>query len=344
MGPVAFPSSLSPPARCPEHELRAAFERVLAGSAFILGEEVAHFEEEFAPTAGASLRGSGLRYRGADPRPPGDGNRPRRRGDRPRPHLHCVSARGLARRRHANLLRRRGGDRPFCRRGAAAVTPQTAAILPVHLYGQCCDMDAVSALADQHGLAILEDAAQAHGATYRGRRAGSLGTSAAFSFYPSKNLGALGDGGAICTDHDDIARRARSLRDLGRAHKDRHELAGYNERLDGLQAAFLRVKLPPWIRGTRRGAGTRPAYRELLADGSDCSRSGPRVPPIYHLFPIRVEDRDALAASLADAGIQTGVHYLSDRSRSAAVCWQRRRVPERPSWADETCPCRCSST
>src|SRR6185437_2835660 len=122
----------------------------------------------------------------------------------------------------------------------ASVGPRTAAILAVHLYGQACDMDAIHSFAGPRGLLVLEDAAQAHGATYHGRRVGSLGDAAAFSFYPSKNLGALGDGGAICTDDDVLAGRLRRLRNLGQRAKGEHVELGYNERLDGLQAALLR--------------------------------------------------------------------------------------------------------
>ena len=202
MGPVTVPFvALDRQHAALSNELRAAFERVLTGSAFILGEEVARFEDEFAAYCGVRHCvgvGSGtaalilaLQAMGIGP------------GDEVivPAHTFIASALGVL---HA------GATPVFCDveeetglmsadAAASAVTPQTAAILPVHLYGQCCDMDAISALADRHGLAILEDAAQAHGATYRARRAGSLGTSAAFSFYPSKNLGALGDGGAICT-------------------------------------------------------------------------------------------------------------------------------------------------
>ena len=138
----------------------------------------------------------------------------------------------------------------------AAIGPRTAAIVAVHLYGQMCDMDALRAIADAHGLFLLEDAAQAHGALCRGRRAGSIGNAGAFSFYPSKNLGALGDGGAVCTNDDMLAARLRRLRNLGQRAKGEHVEIGYNERLDGLQAALLRVKLPhldAW-NDARRGA------------------------------------------------------------------------------------------
>jgi dTDP-4-amino-4,6-dideoxygalactose transaminase len=193
---------------------------------------------------------------------------------------------------------------------AAAIGPRTAAVLPVHLYGQVCAMDELRSLAQQHGLLLFEDAAQAQGAMYRGKRAGSLGTAAAFSFYPSKNLGALGDAGAICTDDDDIAATARRLRDLGRLGDGLHAVAGYNERLDGLQAAFLRVKLgylDQWNDARRTVAAI---YRERLRDAElGLVVEQPDSPCIYHLFPIRLRGRDALAKSLAKANIASGVHY-----------------------------------
>ena len=146
----------------------------------------------------------------------------------------------------------------------AAVSERTAAVLAVHLYGQACDMAAIESFAKPRGLLVFEDAAQAHGATYRDRRVGSLGSGAAFSFYPTKNLGALGDGGAICTDDELIAERLRRLRNLGQRTKGEHVELGYNERLDGLQAALLRVKLEyldEW-NDARRAHAVR--YREML--------------------------------------------------------------------------------
>jgi dTDP-4-amino-4,6-dideoxygalactose transaminase len=191
---------------------------------------------------------------------------------------------------------------------ASAVTDRTAAILAVHLYGQVCDMDALGDLARAKGLLLLEDAAQAHGARHGDARAGSLGSGAAFSFYPSKNLGALGDGGAIVTGDEQIADRARALRHLGQLRKGHHELTGWNERLDGVQAALLRVKLPhldEWNDARRRHAarlGDQLAGVRLLEERD-------ATPCIYHLFPVRVPYRDDLAAALGAEGVQTGVHY-----------------------------------
>jgi dTDP-3-amino-3,4,6-trideoxy-alpha-D-glucose transaminase len=216
----------------------------------------------------------------------------------------------------------------------AALTSRTAAILPVHLYGQLCEMDAVESFAARHDLAVLEDSAQAHGASINGRRAGSFGRAAAFSFYPSKNLGALGDGGAVCTNDETIAERARQLRNLGQRRKGEHVIAGVNERLDGLQAAFLRVKLPHldgWNTSRRRWAD---AYREQLGDdvglledrGASC---------VYHLFPIRVPDRDALRARLSENGVETGVHYspaLHHQPPFAALK-QQAELPVAEAWA-----------
>jgi dTDP-4-amino-4,6-dideoxygalactose transaminase len=191
----------------------------------------------------------------------------------------------------------------------AAVGPRTAAILAVHLYGQTCDMAALEAFARPKGLLVLEDAAQAHGARYRGRRAGSLGAAAAFSFYPSKNLGALGDGGAVCTNDSVLAARLRRLRNLGQRAKGEHVELGYNERLDGLQAALLRVKLrhlDGW-NDARRSHAAR--YRELLPAAARVLEERPDSTCVYHLFPVRFRDRDAVAAALRTYGIDTGVHY-----------------------------------
>jgi dTDP-4-amino-4,6-dideoxygalactose transaminase len=196
---------------------------------------------------------------------------------------------------------------------AAAVGERTAALVAVHLYGQACDMDALSDFAARRGLLVLEDAAQAHGATFRRRRAGSLGHVAAFSFYPSKNLGAMGDGGAICTDDDEIASVARQLRHLGQRAKGEHVRIGWNERLDGLQAALLRVKLPHLDAWNQQRRAHALAYAEALGDwagdGVRLPADRPEAPSIFHLYPVRTPEREAVAARLAEVGVQTGVHY-----------------------------------
>jgi dTDP-4-amino-4,6-dideoxygalactose transaminase len=191
----------------------------------------------------------------------------------------------------------------------AAIGPRTTAVLAVHLYGQACAMGSLREIAQSRGLALLEDAAQAHGAMYLDERVGSLGTAAAFSFYPSKNLGALGDGGAICTDDDRLASCARKLRDLGRGPDGAHTLAGYNERLDGLQAALLSVKLPYLDGWTTQRRAVASGYRARLGERVELLGESADTPCTYHLFPIRVSDRDELAGHLAAHGIGTGVHY-----------------------------------
>lgn len=192
----------------------------------------------------------------------------------------------------------------------AAIGPRTRAILAVHLYGQPADMAALRAIAERHRLRLFEDAAQSHGATDRGRRCGALGDGAAFSFYPGKNLGALGDGGAVTTDNDELARVIRMLRNYGSSEKYRHELVGYNSRLDELQAAFLRVKLPvldEWNDRRRRIAGhytDRLANTRLLLPEVE-----PGCEPVWHLFVVRHPERERLSRQLAEAGIGTVIHY-----------------------------------
>lgn len=192
----------------------------------------------------------------------------------------------------------------------AAITPETRAIMPVHLYGQPVDATAIRHVAAAHDLLVIEDACQAHGARHRGVRAGALGDAAAFSFYPAKNLGALGDGGMVVTDDPEVADRVAMLRNLGSATKYAHEIKGFNRRLDTLHAAVLGVKLPGLdaANGSRRR--TAALYAELLADlPVSVPTAGPDVEHVYHLYVIQVDDRDALRSHLEDARIGTGVHY-----------------------------------
>ena len=294
-----------------EHELQTAFVRLLGSSAFTLGEEVESFEAEFAAycevahcvgvASGTAALALMLRAYGIG------------RGQEVVVPAHTFIASALA-------VAHAGATPVLCDvddvtglidpdAARAAVGPRTSAILAVHLYGQACDMAAIEAFAEPQGLLVLEDAAQAHGACYRGRRVGSLGAAAAFSFYPSKNLGALGDGGAICTNDDVLAARLRRLRHLGQRAKGEHVELGFNERLDGLQAALLRVKLPHldvWNEA-RRSCAAR--YRELLPPAARLLGERPESPCIYHLFPARFEDRDAVAATLRKYGVETAVHY-----------------------------------
>jgi dTDP-4-amino-4,6-dideoxygalactose transaminase len=191
----------------------------------------------------------------------------------------------------------------------AAITSRTKAILPVHLYGQPAEMDAIMDIAKRHGIAVIEDAAQAHGAEYRGRRVGSIGDAGCFSFYPGKNLGAYGEGGAVTTDAPEIARKVRMLRDWGAERKYLHELKGYNFRLEGVQGAVLKVKMSHIERWTeaRRACA---AYYDRRLPALVRTQSVPaHVRHVYHIYAIRHPHRDALQAALQAKGIATGIHY-----------------------------------
>jgi dTDP-4-amino-4,6-dideoxygalactose transaminase len=191
-----------------------------------------------------------------------------------------------------------------------AITSRTKVVLPVHLYGQPADIDPLGALAEAHDLIVVEDAAQAHGARYRGRRTGSLGHAAAFSFYPSKNLGAYGDGGAITTNDPKIAERVRLLRNYGSSSKYRNEVAGYNSRLDELQARLLLVNLrhlDGWNEQRRRQAAI---YLRELRDTELILPEQPEwAEVVWHLFVVRASSRDDLGRHLGEAGIETMIHY-----------------------------------
>jgi dTDP-4-amino-4,6-dideoxygalactose transaminase len=196
---------------------------------------------------------------------------------------------------------------------SAAITPRTKAILPVHLYGQACEMDALCAIAKEHNLVLIEDAAQAHGAMHQGRRIGSFGKAGCFSFYPGKNLGAFGEGGAVVTDDEALAQRVRRLRDHAQDGRHHHVELGYNTRMEGIQGAVLDVKLrhlDGWNAARQRHARR---YHELLADVPGIQL--PALPEpgahVWHLFVvlIRDKDRDAVQKELAERGVATGVHY-----------------------------------
>lgn len=193
----------------------------------------------------------------------------------------------------------------------ARITEHTAAVIAVHLYGHPCAMTPLLALARERGLRVIEDAAQAHGAEYHGRRVGGLGDVGTFSFYPGKNLGAYGDGGAIVTQDEALARRCRMIANHGRVAKYDHEFEGRNSRLDGLQAAVLRVKLKHLDRWIDRRNQVAARYLEGLAglEGLTLPQVGPGIRHAFHLFVIRCDARDALRDHLGAAGIQTGIHY-----------------------------------
>jgi dTDP-3-amino-3,4,6-trideoxy-alpha-D-glucose transaminase len=214
---------------------------------------------------------------------------------------------------------------------AAAVGERTAAIVPVHLRGEPADMAAIEAIASRHDLLLLEDAAQAHGARHGGRRAGSLGDAAAFSFYPAKNLGALGDGGAVTTDDDELAAQLRLLRNYGMRNRYEIEAAGVNSRLPEISAAALRVKLPRLDDWNRARSGHAAAYGAALAGAEAIGL--PRTPewadPVWHLFMLTHPDRDACRAALAERGIEALVHYpvLPHLSGAYPEGWQRGDFP-----------------
>jgi len=193
----------------------------------------------------------------------------------------------------------------------AAITPRTRAIIPVHLYGQPADMNAIRKIADSHNIRVIEDAAQAHGAMYKGERAGHLADAAVFSFYPAKNLGACGDGGAVVTDDADVATRISMLRNYGSLEKYSHDLCGSNSRLDELQAAVLRAKLRHLTEWNARRGKVAVRYLEKLGDidGLDLPSPSDQVRPSWHLFVVRHPDRDGLRERLLYRNIETGIHY-----------------------------------
>lgn len=191
----------------------------------------------------------------------------------------------------------------------AAVTARTRAIVAVHLYGQPADLDALGEIASEAGLVLVEDAAQAHGARWHGRRIGSIGNAAAFSFYPGKNLGAYGDGGAVTTNDDEIAARVRLLANHGRTEKYTHEISGRNSRLDALQAAVLGVKLTHVDEWNERRRQIAALYTQLLAGKVNIVSQDPRAESVFHLYVIQVAGRDRIRDALSRRGIATGIHY-----------------------------------
>ncbi len=194
---------------------------------------------------------------------------------------------------------------------AARITPRTKAIVPVHLYGQPADMDPILAIARQHNLLVIEDAAQSHGAEYKGRRCGSIGDIGCFSFYPGKNLGAYGEGGAVTTNRDDFAETVRVLRDWGQRTKGRHDLKGFNYRMEGVQGAVLGVKMAhieAWTKARRSHAAH---YAEVLAGIPDLTlpATDDDVRHVYHVYAVLSTSRDALRERMQAAGIGVGIHY-----------------------------------
>jgi dTDP-4-amino-4,6-dideoxygalactose transaminase len=294
-------------------ELEAAFRRVVLSGRYILGEEVERFEREFAAYCGVEHCvgvGNGLDAMHLVLRALGVG----------RGHEVIVPANTFI---ASWLAVSYAGATPVpvepcedtCNidpsRIEAAITSRTRAVMPVHLYGQPADMDAINGVAGRHGLPVVEDAAQAHGARYRGRAMGGLGDAAGFSFYPGKNLGALGDAGAVTTNDERLAAEVRKLRNYGSEVKYANDVKGFNSRLDELQAALLRVKLPRLANGNARRAEIAGRYRRALAGVPGLIL--PSVPewaePSWHLFVIRHERRDELQKHMASRGVSTLVHY-----------------------------------
>jgi dTDP-4-amino-4,6-dideoxygalactose transaminase len=193
---------------------------------------------------------------------------------------------------------------------SSAITPRTKAIIPVHLYGQPADLAALQTIAREHDLLLVEDAAQAHGAEFEGKRVGSFGDMACFSFYPGKNLGAYGDGGAIVTNNEELAMKCRMFGNHGRVKKYDHEFEGVNSRLDGLQAAILSVKLRHLEEWTKKRREIAQIYSELLKNSEVMTPvEAVGVKHIYHLYVVRIPQRDAVQAVLKAKGIETGIHY-----------------------------------
>ena len=294
------------------NELEAAFRRVVNSGWYILGQEVEAFEAEFATYCGTRHCigvGNGLDALHLILRAYGIGA-----GDEVIVPSNTYIATWLA----ASYA----GARPIPvepiestynldpQRILAAITPRTKAIIVVHLYGQPADMDAINAIARQHGLKVIEDAAQAHGARYKGIRTGNLADAAGFSFYPGKNLGALGDGGAITTNDDVLAAQIRMLRNYGSQVKYHNEVKGFNSRLDELQAAILRVKLKYLDEWNSQRARLAAIYLEKLADsGLILPVVPPWAEPVWHVFVIRSAQRDLLQQDLGNAGVGTMIHY-----------------------------------
>jgi len=309
-GHVAF-VDLRAQTRALHPALIAAIEGVLSRGDFVLGDDLERFEAEFAAFCGAGMAvgvDSGLSalelaLRAAEI---GPGDEVITQANTFIATVGAILAVGA--RPVLSDCDEQGGMDPAA--VAACISPRTRAIVPVHLFGRIGEIDAILALAATHGLAVIEDACQAHGAVWHGKRAGSFGLAGAFSFYPSKNLGAFGDGGMLVTDSSALAEKARVLRSYGQRVKYVHETTPLNHRLDTLQAAILRVKLPhldSWNDRRRRLAA---AYRKRLgAVPIGLPRAEEDGRHVYHLFVIELDGRDELRAALAADGIETSVHY-----------------------------------
>jgi len=295
-----------------KEEIDAAVLRVLDSTQFILGDEVASFEREFAAychaseavgvNSGTSALHLALLAAGIGP------------GDEviTTPFTFVATVAAI---RYAGATPVLVDIEPdYLTIDAAmiesAITAKTRAIIPVHLYGQPADMKAIGEIARRRGLVVIEDAAQAHGSEYDGRRCGSLADIATFSFYPGKNLGAYGEGGAITTTRSDLAATCRTLRDWGQEKRYEHRLKGFNYRMDGIQGAVLRVKLRHLEAWTEKRRQVAQWYTEVLdPDSVRVPKERPRCRHVYHVYAIRSDDRDGLRDALSNDAIQTGIHY-----------------------------------
>ncbi len=295
-----------------EHEILAAVSETLASAQYVLGKEVAAFEEEFAAysggqfgigvNSGTSALHLALLAAGIGP------------GD----EVVTVSCTFVA---TVAAIDYAGAQPVFVdvdpitlnmdpSKLEAAITERTKAIMPVHLHGQPADLDPILDIARRNNLVVIEDAAQAHGAEYKGRRVGSIGDLGCFSFYPGKNLGACGEGGMVVTNNEEYASRIRMLRDWGQERKYHHVYKGFNYRMEGIQGAVLRVKLRhlnAWTEARRQHAQS---YRKLLADsGIHTPVQADYARHVYHVYAVRIPGRDAIQEALQARGIQTAIHY-----------------------------------
>lgn len=293
-------------------EIREALDRVCQNASFILGEEVERFERSFAEycgvkycvalNSGTSALHLALVSAGIGP------------GDEVITSSNTFIA-------TAEAISYTGAKPVFVDIDPAsanidpneiekAITRQTRAIIPVHLYGRPADLDPILAIAKRHRLLMIEDACQAHGAKYNGKRVGGFGHSAAFSFYPGKNLGAYGEGGALTTNDDEVAKLVRSLRTHGESSRYLHKYIGYNYRMDGFQAAVLNVKMNHLDDWSAKRRAFSSLYRQLLTDSHvQLPEDSPESECVYHLFVVYVDNRDQVRAEMEKRGVQTAVHY-----------------------------------
>lgn len=293
-------------------QLKGAFQRVFDRSWYIEGEEGGKFEEEFAAYCGTRYCvgcGNGLDALFLILKAYGIGE-----GDEVIVPSNTFIASALA-------VSRTGADPVFVepdidtylidtKRIEESITERTKAIIPVHLYGQTADMDAIREIAKRHHLYVIEDAAQAHGAKYKNRRAGGLGDAAGFSFYPGKNLGALGDAGCVTTNDEDLAVKIRALSNYGSDYKYHHIYQGYNTRLDEMQAAFLRAKLPYLDQMNQDRRKTADRYlKEINNHRLRLPVVNENNEHVWHIFAVRTKDRDKLVTYLKEQNIQTNIHY-----------------------------------